>query len=79
MRGVGALIAPNLQPWSDGRELGWTLLIGAIGGAAGLLIGGITGALVGKDKTIQIEGMTDPEIQEALDKLRKKARIRDYK
>ncbi len=77
--GVGALIAPNLQPWSNGRELGWTLLIGAIGGAGGLLIGGITGALVGKDKTIQIEGMTDLEIRKALDKLHKKARIRDYK
>ena len=48
---------------------------GIIGGAIGLL----TGASVGKDKTIQIEGMTDSEIQETLDKLRKKARIRDYK
>ncbi len=52
---------------------------GAIGAIVGLLIGGITGELLGKDKTIQIEGMTDAEIQEALDKLRKKARIRDYK
>jgi len=77
--GVGALIAPNLQPWSDGRELGWTLFIGALGGAGGLLIGGITGALLGTDKTIQIEGMTDKKIRKALDKLRKKARIRNYK
>jgi len=77
--GVGALIAPNLQPWSNGRELGWTLLIGAIGGAGGLLIGGITGALLGTDKTIHFEGMTDLEIQKTLDKLSKKARIRDYK
>ena len=30
-------------------------------------------------QTIQIEGMTDSEIQETLKKLRKKARIRDYK
>jgi len=44
----------------------------------GALIGGIVGMAVG-DKTIQIEGMTDMEIKEALDKLRKKARIRDYK
>ena len=77
--GIGALIAPNLQPWSDGRELGWTLFIGALGGAGGLLIGGVTGSLLGKDKAIQIEGMSELEIKEALEKLRKKARIRDYK
>jgi len=55
------------------------LFLGAIGAVVGLLIGGVTGALLGKDKTIQIEGMTDSEIEETLDKLRKKARIRDYK
>ena len=43
----------------------------------GALLGGLIGG--GADKTSQIEGMTDSEIQEALDKLRKKARIRDYK
>ena len=31
--------------------------------------------IVGRDKTIQIEGMTDSEIKEALEGLRKKARI----
>ena len=45
----------------------------------GFLIGGIIGVIAGIDKTIKIEGMTDSEIQEILDKLRKKARIRDYK
>ena len=50
-----------------------------IGGALGLLSGIlIVKNLAGKEK-IQIEGMTDSEIQDALDKLRKKARIRDYK
>ena len=44
-----------------------------------LLVGGIIGAIAIKDKTIQIEGMTDSEIQETFEKLRKKARIRDYK
>jgi ABC-type lipoprotein release transport system permease subunit len=42
-------------------------------------VGAIIGAVAGTDKTIQLEGMTDSEIQETLDKLRKKARIRDYK
>ena len=45
----------------------------------GALIGVIIGAVAGKDKTIQLEGMTDSEIQEAMDKLRQKARIRDYR
>jgi hypothetical protein len=48
-------------------------------GALGLLGGVLFGAAAGTDKTVQIEGMTDLEIQEAMDKLRKKARIRDYK
>jgi len=45
----------------------------------GALLGGLIGAAAGADKTIQIEGMTDLEIRDTLDKLRKKARIRDYK
>jgi hypothetical protein len=45
----------------------------------GAIIGGMAGVNSGMDKTIQIEGMSDSEIQETLDKLRKKARIRDYK
>ncbi len=44
----------------------------------GALIGGIVGVAVG-DKTIELEAMSDLEIREALDKLCKKARIRDYK
>ena len=47
-------------------------------GLIGLVIGAVAG-VAGIDKKIQIEGMTDSEIQETLDKLRKKARIRDYK
>jgi len=48
-------------------------------GAVGAIAGGVVGAFVGIDKEIQIEGMTDLEIQKTLDKLRKKARIRDFK
>ena len=50
-----------------------------LGGSIGAVVGGFIGAAIGKDKTIQIEGMTDLEIREALDKLHKKARIRNYK
>lgn len=45
----------------------------------GTLVGIIIGAIAEKDKTMQIEGMTDMEIQETMDKLRKKARVRDYR
>jgi hypothetical protein len=37
------------------------------------------GVMFATDKTIQIEGMSDSEIQETLKKLRKKARIRKFK
>jgi len=73
--GPGALI---------GYRVGWrtsegALYGGVIGGLAAALIGGYIGLSLGKEVTIQIEGKSDTEIQEALDKLRKKARIRDYK
>ena len=58
----------------------WAILGYGIGlGAIGALLGGLIGAAVGTDKTIQIEGRPDLEINEVLEKLRKKARIRDYK
>ena len=43
------------------------------------LPGALIGSAAGKDKTIHFEGMTDLEIKEAMDYLRKKARIRDYR
>ena len=49
-----------------------------VGGAIGASIGAMVGVAIAYKK-IHLEGMTDLEIQEALDKLRKKARIRDYK
>lgn len=49
--------------------IGWGILGGAIGG--------IGGAIAGADKTIQIEGKSETEIRKALNKLRKKARVRN--
>ena len=50
-------------------------------GYGALILGslGLVVAIIATDKTIQIEGMTDSEIQETLKKLRKRARIRKYK
>ena len=73
--GPGALI---------GYEIGWetsegALWGGVVGGLAGALIGCFIGIYLGKEATIQIGGMSDSEIKKAMDMLRKKARIRDYK
>jgi hypothetical protein len=82
--GVGAIVGLVADKVIDLGDYIWgpqdsALLGGAIGGTAGALGGGFIGASAGKNVTIQIEGMTDFKIQETLDKLRKKARIRDYK
>ena len=53
------------------------LVDGIFFGVIGLLIGGVAGAVSRTDKTIQIEGMTDSELHAVMEKLRKKARIRD--
>jgi hypothetical protein len=68
----------GIESWKDDfQDFLWNGALIGIG--VWVLLGAITGSLLGKDKTIQIEGMSDLYIQEALDKLRKKARIRDYK
>ncbi len=64
---------------SVGEALPVMLRFGVRGAPVGVLLGGIVGAFVGIDKTILVEGMTDSEIQVAMNKLSKKARIRDYK
>jgi hypothetical protein len=49
----------------------------AIGGASCALIGVGIGLAIGADKTIHFEGKSDAEIKEILEKLRKKARIKN--
>jgi len=48
------------------------LLGGVIAGGAGILLGAVTGM----NKTIQIQGRSDAEIQQDLEKLSKKARVK---
>ena len=74
---MGGILGGKINEKSHVAE--FAMLGGAVFGITGYLLGDILGAKKGKDKVIQIEGMTDLEIREALDKLRKKARIRDYK
>ena len=75
--GIGALVGGTLPVEGVNYYILPFVLIGALIGGA--LIGGIIYWFIKTDKTIQIEGITDSEIQAALDKLRKKARIRDYR
>ena len=77
--GIGVLVALSPSSGED-YSIVWTaVLLGSLLALPGALIGGIVGATAGIDETIQIEGMTDVQIKWAMDKLRKKARIRDYK
>lgn len=54
------------------------LAVGGLSAAAGGLIGLGIGAAAGKDKTIQLEGISEPDRAIALDGLRRKARITDF-
>jgi len=66
----------------DGIFISYFLLGSLVVPAAAMVggvIGGGVGALARGDGVIYLTGMTDSEIQKTLDKLRKKARIRDYK
>ena len=56
-----------------GAFIGTTLFSGLVVGGIGILISGLSS----KDKIIQFEGMSDLEIQEILEKLRNKARVRN--
>jgi hypothetical protein len=70
-----AVLADELEP----NILAYLLFAGLYAAAGGLL-GGIVGAAAGTgERTIQIEGKSDSEIQRILGDLRKKARVRDYK
>ncbi|MBA7603667.1 hypothetical protein ES703_10782 [subsurface metagenome] len=61
---------------SDGEKTGLGNGLLVAGGAT--LVGGAIGQMAGSRRYV-FATMTDSEIQETLDKLRKKARIRDYK
>ncbi|MGB2907203.1 MAG: hypothetical protein WBB73_08875 [Candidatus Aminicenantaceae bacterium] len=85
--GLGFLISAvslSVLAWATDEEFfldpegGGPLVLALVFGIPGLLVGTVVGAIVGTDKTIQIEGKIDSEIKEALDYLRTKARVPDY-
>jgi hypothetical protein len=75
--GLGSLYGTSTDTYySDLRPLAF-IVYGGGGAVLGALIGGFFSASAGKDETIQIEGRSDSEIQEILEKLHKKARIKN--
>lgn len=62
-----------------GSGMEFTLSQALVCAGLGALTGGVTGVVIGQDKTIPVEGKSDWEVKEILDKLRKKARVPDYK
>ena len=73
---LGLNMVFNVKPDSPVLKLSlkYALIFGVIGLASGTLLGG----LAGQDKTIQIEGKSDSEIKEVLERLRKKARVTNF-
>ena len=80
--GAGALLGTYWSVTDEGFRDEYGALfapiicIGFFGGI-GLLLGAIVGAASGIDETIQMQYKSDSEIQESLEKLRKKARVRN--
>jgi hypothetical protein len=80
--GIGFLIAGSigaLLSLTSDDEIPPAISAVYSGVILGVPVGALAGAVEGRDTKIQLEEMTDSEIQETLDKLRKKARVRDYK
>jgi hypothetical protein len=69
--GLGYIMAEEEEMKKDQKKYAsyGALILGCLG----------IGIMFVTDNTIKIVGMSDSEIQETLEKLRKKARIRDYK
>jgi hypothetical protein len=85
--GLGLLIAGGLETLigaaESAKKEGWEKVAGSdialLGIVGGLLIVGVGGAFAAKDETISFEKRYPKAIEVYLEKLRKKARIRDYK
>ena len=73
--GVGALIGHNEKKATDPDVS--SAIYGSIYGGIGLIIGGLVGFSKGEDKTIRIGRRPESQIKEILNKLQKKARIKN--
>ena len=74
---IGGDDSSSLESFSFSTE-NKAVIAGIALGLAGVVLGGIIGASEGKDEIILIEGMSNSQIKKALEKLRKKARVRNF-
>jgi len=79
--GVGAafgVIAGIVSPGFTSRGVA-ALEGAAVFGGVGAAVGGLTGLIISQPKTIEIGGMDESGAKAALEKLRKQARVPDFK
>jgi hypothetical protein len=75
---IGALIDSIAEEDGGGLSFGSFISIVAIFGAISAIPGMLIGAILGADKTIQIEGRPPEKIKPVLEKLRSQARITNF-
>jgi len=75
---IGCAVGGSLFDGEGGLNYGTTIGVGLSVALLGTLMGAVIGAAMGTDKTIQIAGKSDSEIKEALEYLRKKARVTNF-
>lgn len=76
---VGGSLIVHYQHRGSEREKGRdTFIAGGIFGLLGAVLGAIIGGISGKDKTILVEGMSEREKLEFLEKLSSRARVPDF-
>lgn len=77
--GLLAMSGEDSDEWANFFRMLLTLVAAAGGGGIGFITGGVIGLLAGIDKTIEVEGKSDLEIIEILEKLRSRAHFPDYR
>ena len=80
--GVGGAIyfsGNSDDEWANFFKVLLTMLASVGGGGVGLLTGMVIGSIQGIDETIQIEGRSEAEIDLILQKLRRIARVPEYR
>jgi len=65
--------------WANFHRIILTIIASTAGGGIGLLAGAVVGSLQGVDEKIRIEGRSEGEIDQILVKLRRRARIPEYR
>lgn len=65
--------------WANFHRIILTIIASAAGGGIGLLTGAVVGSLRGIDETIQVEGKPEAEIEKILLRLRRIARMPEYR